>query len=45
MNKRISAFGLDYLITGATDGTVRLWAVQISSKTVVAKLINNIGMI
>ncbi|EFO24139.1 hypothetical protein LOAG_04349 [Loa loa] len=38
-----NAFGLDYLLTGAADGTVRLWAVRISSRVVVAKLINNIG--
>ncbi|CAG9533882.1 unnamed protein product [Cercopithifilaria johnstoni] len=38
-----NAFGLDYLITGAADGTARLWAVRISDRTVVAKLVNDIG--
>uniref|UniRef100_A0A0R3S0Y0 Elongator complex protein 2 n=1 Tax=Elaeophora elaphi TaxID=1147741 RepID=A0A0R3S0Y0_9BILA len=40
-----NTFGLDYLITGAADGTVRLWAVRIWDKTVVAKLINDIGSV
>ncbi|EJW72530.1 hypothetical protein WUBG_16566, partial [Wuchereria bancrofti] len=35
--------GLDYLITGAADGTIRLWAVRISNKIVVVKLISNSG--
>ncbi|KAM3722590.1 Elongator complex protein [Dirofilaria immitis] len=38
-----NAFGLDYIITGATDGSVRLWAIRLSSKTVIAKLISEIG--
>lgn len=44
-NKEFLDFDLDYLITGAADGTVRLWAVQISGGIVVAKLISNIGTV
>ncbi|VBB27871.1 unnamed protein product [Acanthocheilonema viteae] len=35
-----TAFGLDYLITGAADGTVRLWAIRISGRIVVANEAN-----
>lgn len=45
MDKEFSAFGLDYLITGTTDGTVGLWAIEISGRIVVAKLISSFGML
>lgn len=43
MNEEFLDFGLDYLITGATNGTIRLWAVR-KGRKVDAKLICDIGM-